>query len=324
MGQLIDGRWHTDKAAIELEKGRFVRRPSQFRHLVEQGADARFPAAAGRYHLYVSLQCPWAWRTIVYRSIKRLQSAISMSVAIPDGRHEGWRFGNWVEGATADHVEGFTHLYQAYVTSQADYTGVVSVPVLWDKQTRQIVNNESSNIIRMLNGAFDAFTDAKEDYYPSELRADIDAKNHRIYTGLNNAVYRAGAAETQEAYEKGYTAIFDTLDWAEDLLDRSRFFNGDRITETDWHFAASLFRFDPVYYSLFRCNRQRLADFPNLSNYLRDIYQRPGVAETVNVRHIVLGYYSQSWNPSGIIPLGPRDYQEWLARPHDRERFSAA
>jgi len=324
MGQLINGRWATDVNVLELEKGRLARRATQFRNWIAADVDARFPAAAGRYHLYVSLQCPWAWRTIVYRSVKRLQSVISMSVAIPDGRQEGWRFGEWVEGATADHVEGFTHLYQAYVETQADYTGVVSVPVLWDKVGRQIVSNESSDIVRMLNSAFDAFTDASEDYYPVELRREIELKNQRIYNGLNNAVYRAGAAGTQEAYEEGYAAVFETLDWAEELLAKDRFINGDRITETDWKLAASLFRFEPVYHSLFRCNRQWIADFHHLSNYLRDIYQRPGVAETVNIRHIVLGYYSQSWNPSGIIPLGPRDYEAWLALPHDRERFSAA
>jgi putative glutathione S-transferase len=321
MGQLINGRWQTDASVIELQKGAFVRRPSTFRNFVTDEAGAQFPAEAGRYHLYVSLQCPWAWRTIVYRSIKRLQPVISMSVAIPDGRQEGWRFGEWVPGATADHVEGFTHLHQAYVAAQADYTGVASVPVLWDKLTRQIVNNESSDIIRMLNSAFDALTDAHEDYYPTALRHEIDVKNDRIYSGLNNAVYRAGAAGTQTAYQEGYTAIFQTLDWAEDLLARQRFFNGSNVTETDWKFAASLFRFEPVYYSLFRCNRNRLADFPNLSNYLRDLYQRPGVAETVSIRHIVIGYYSQSWNPSGIIPLGPRGYETWLAMPHDRDRF---
>jgi glutathionyl-hydroquinone reductase len=266
MGQLINGRWETDANVIELEKGRFVRRPSLFRNFVTDGEDAGFPAEAGRYHLYVSLQCPWAWRTIVYRSIKRLQSVISMSVAIPDGRQEGWRFGDWVPGATDDQVEGFTHLYQAYATSQADYTGVVSVPVLWDRHSRQIVNNESSDIMRMLNSAFDAFTDARDDYYPNALRHEIDLKNERIYSGLNNAVYGAGAAGTQAAYEEGYAAIFETFDWAEDVLANQRFLNGNHMTETDWKFAASLFRFEPVYHGLFRCNRQRLADFSNLSN----------------------------------------------------------
>lgn len=321
MGQLIRGEWVSDVSTIELEKGSFVRRASQFRDVVTADGTSAYPVDAGRYHLYVSLQCPWAWRTIVYRSVKRLQDVISMTVAIPDGRAEGWRFGTEVPGAMDDQVEHFTHLHQAYTTTDPSLSGVVSVPVLWDKATRRIVNNESSEIIRMLNSAFDAFTDAKQDYYPAELRAQIDAKNDRIYAGLNNAVYRAGAAATQEAYEEGYAAIFDTLDWADALLDTSRYLNGDRITETDWKFVASLLRFDPVYHGLFRCNRQRLADFRNLSGYVRDIYQQPGVAETVNVRHIVRGYYAQSWNPSGIIPLGPVGYEDWLSQPHDRARL---
>ena len=312
MGQLVQGQWVSDVSTIELEKGKFVRRPSQFRHSITSDGTSDFPAEAGRYHLYVSLQCPWAWRTIVYRSIKRLQPVIGMTVAIPDGRHEGWRFGEEVPGAMSDEAEGFTHLYQAYVAAVPDYTGIVSVPVLWDKLTRQIVNNESSEIIRILNSAFNAFTDAQEDYYPEALRGEIDAKNERIYVGLNNAVYRAGAAATQDAYEEGYHAIFDTLDWAEEVLGQSRYLNGDSLTESDWKMAASLFRFDPVYYALFRCNRQRVAEFPNLTRYLRKIYRHPGVAETVNVRHIVQGYYSQTWNPSGIIPLGPENYETWL------------
>lgn len=321
MGQLIHGEWVSDISVIELEKGKFVRRPSQFKQFVNADGASEFPAEKGRYHLYVSFQCPWAWRAIVYRSVKRLQEVISMTVAIPDGRLEGWRFGDSFPGAMADQIGGFTHLYQAYAASQPDYTGVVSVPVLWDRATRRIVNNESSDIIRILNSAFDAYTDVKDDYYPADLHDAIDAKNERIYTGLNNAVYRAGAAATQQGYEEGYAAIFDTLDWADDILSRSRYLNGDRISESDWKFAASLFRFDPVYYALFRCNKRKLTDYPNLSNYIRDIYQRPGVAETINVRHIVTGYYSQSWNPSGIIPLGPDGYEAWLATPHDRSRF---
>lgn len=319
MGQLIKGEWVSDISTIDHENGDFVRRPSQFRHTIRADGASEFPAVPGRYHLYVSLQCPWAWRAVVYRSIKRLQSVISMTVAIPDGRQEGWRFDDEVPGAMSDHAEGFSHLYQAYLASDFHYTGVVSVPVLWDKFSRRIVNNESSEIIRILNSAFDAFTDAEEDYYPEALRDEIDAKNERIYVGFNNAVYCAGTATTQEAYENGYADVFDTLDWAEMLLGDSRFLNGDTLTESDWKFAASLFRFDVVYYALFRCNRQRLSDFPNLTGYLRDIYQYPGVAATVNVRHIVRGYYSQGWNPSGLIPLGPDGYETWLSQPHGRD-----
>lgn len=322
MGQLIRGEWVSDAQVIALEKGRYVRQPSQFKSFVSPDGSTEYRAERGRYHLYVSLQCPWAWRTVVYRSVKKLQDVISMSIAIPDGRKEGWIFGDRFPASTADSAEGFTHLYDAYRTARPDYTGVVSVPVLWDKQTRTIVNNESSDIIRMLNSAFDAFTDARQDYYPLSLQAEIDAKNERLYRGLNNGVYRAGVAKSQDAYEEAYHEIFATLDWAEEILATSRYLNGKSITESDWKLAASLFRFDPVYYSLFRCNKRQVSSYPNLSNYLRDIYQQPGVAETVNIRHIVTGYYSQSWNPSGIVPLGPEGVEAWLSLRHDRARFS--
>lgn len=320
MGLLIDGRWDPDASTVEREGGRFVRRGAQFRDRVSAEAGAAFPAQPGRYHLYVSLQCPWAWRTIVYRSLKRLTGVIGMSVAIPDGRREGWRFGDAFPGATFDAAEGFTHLHQAYVAAKPDYTGVVSVPVLWDTVTRRIVNNESADIIEILNGAFDAFTDARQDYRPANLLPEIKAKNARLYDGLNNAVYRAGAAQTQEAYDAAYHAVFETLDWAEAILADHRFMNGERLTETDWRLAASLFRFDAVYHGLFRCNARRLTDYPNLASYLRELYQQPGVAETVNLRHIVTGYYSQAWNPSGLIPLGPEGYEVWLASPYNRAR----
>jgi putative glutathione S-transferase len=243
-----------------------------------------------------------------------------MSVAIPDGRRDGWIFGNEFPGSTTDEAEGYTHLYQAYVQTQSDYTGIVSVPVLWDKKLHTIVNNESAEILRILNGAFNAFTDVATDLYPSALRQQIDSHNERIYRGLNNAVYRAGVATKQEAYEEAYAAVFDTLNWLEGLLGKSRFVNGAALTETDIRLCASLFRFDPVYYALFKCNKRMIAGYGNLTAYLRDIYQTPGVAETVDLRHIVTGYYSQKWNPSGVIPLGPDGYVSWLARPHRRER----
>lgn len=324
MGRMIDGQWVSDASVIERHNGRFVRESSRFRRFVTRDADGEFPAAPGRYHLYVSLQCPWAWRAVVYRSVKALEDVVGMSIAIPDDRRDGWRFGEDVPGSSVDEAEGFTHLHRAYAASMPDYTGIVSVPVLWDKRTRQIVNNESSDIVRMLNDAFDDYTERQQDYYPAHLRQEIDRKNKRLYAGLNNAVYRAGAASSQAAYEEGCHAVFDTLDWAEAILSESRYLNGAEITESDWKLAATLFRFDPVYHPLFRCNKRRLAEYPNLSNYLRDIYQTPGVAQTVNVRHIVLGYYSHLWNPSRIIPLGPEYYEEWLATPHDRASPAAA
>ena len=318
MGQLINGKWENDASAIELVKARFVRQASTFRQTVGPGGP--FPAEVGRYHLYVSLQCPWAWRTIAIRSLKRLEPIISMSVAIPNGRREGWVFGNDFPGATADEAEGYIHLYEAYMHAQADYTGIASVPVLWDKKTHTIVNNESAEILRILNSSFSAFADSGLDFYPPSLRPQIEAYNERIYTGLNNGVYRAGVAATQEAYEEAYGAIFDTLDWLEDLLGKSRYVNGSALTETDIRLAASLFRFDPVYYSLFRCNKRTVASYENLTAYLRDIYQTPGIAKSVNLKHIMTGYYSQKWNPGGIIPLGPEGYENWLAQPHGRAR----
>ncbi|TPG88771.1 glutathione S-transferase family protein [Pseudomonas caspiana] len=321
MGQLVNGTWIENLSTLELEHGKFFRKSAAFRGIVTAEGEQGYRAEPGRYHLYVSLQCPWAWRTIVYRSIKRLHSVIGMTIAIPDGRREGWRFGDDFLNSQADEAECFTHLHQAYVATQADYTGVVSVPVLWDKAKRRIVNNESADIIRMLNSAFNGFTEAKEDYYPKVLQPEIDAKNERLYKGLNNAVYRAGAANTQSDYAEGYYAVFDTLDWAEAILSKSRFLNGDSITETDWRLAASLFRFESVYYPLFRCNKRHLSEFPNLTGYIRELYQYPGVAETVNIRHIVTGYYMQSWNPSGLVPIGPEGFEDWLSVPHHRARL---
>ncbi|MFM0348206.1 MULTISPECIES: glutathione S-transferase family protein [Paraburkholderia] len=318
MGQLIDGHWVADISVLPQKQGRFVREPSQFRNWVREDGSSEFRSEAGRYHLYVSLQCPWAWRAIVYRSIKKLTAVISMSVAIPNGREEGWVFGDWVDGSTKDDAEGFSHLRQAYTSAKPDYTGVVSVPVLWDRKRRTIVNNESGEIIRMLNSEFNRFTSAQEDYYPLALRPQIDEANDRIYRGLNNAVYRAGAAGSQEAYNEAYSDVFSTLDWAEESLSRNRYLLGAELTESDWRLAASLFRFDLVYYPLFRCNQRTIASYPCLSNYLRDIYQTPGVAGTVHARQIVRGYYSQRWNSAGIIPLGPEGFEAALAAPHDR------
>jgi putative glutathione S-transferase len=322
MGMLIDGRWDAEASRLPLENGRFVRRDSAFRRWVTADGSSGFKAEPGRYHLYVSYQCPWAHRTILFRRLKRLEDVVGMSVALPDGRPESWAFEEGFPGATRDAAEGFTRLHQAYTATEPRYTGIVSVPVLWDRRERVIVNNESADIIRMLNGAFDAFTDARQDYYPAPLRAEIDRVNDLVYRGVNNGVYRCGFAATQEAYDEACDAVFATLDDLEARLDRERYLVGHRITEADWRLFITLLRFDAVYYGLFKCSQRTLASYRNLSNYLRELYQVPGVAETVRIDHIVRGYYSiRRANPSGIIPRPPRDFARAMAAPHDRARL---
>ena len=323
MGLLINGKWDADASMIPVAAGHFVREPTAFRDVVTADGSSGFPAAPGRYHLYVAYHCPWAWRTILFRQLKRLGQVISMTIAIPNDRRGGWEFGDY-PGCAPDTLNGYTHLHQVYTAARPDYTGTVSVPVLWDREHRTIVNNESAEIIRMLNSAFAAYTDDRHDYYPEALRADIDAVNERVYRGLNNGVYRCGFARTQEAYAEAYELLFETLDWLDDKLSRQRYLVGDRITEADWRLLASLLRFDLVYYSLFKCNQRQIASYPQLSNYLRELYQHPGVAGTVNLAHFIRGYYSiPVTNPSGIIPLGPKVHEAWLRQPHDRERFAS-
>lgn len=322
MGLLIDGRWDAEATMIPLEAGRYVRAASSFREWVTADGASGFPAVPGRYHLYVAYHCPWAWRTMLYRRLKGLEDVISMSIAIPDDRREGWRFGDY-PGCTPD-SEGFTHLHRVYATAQPDYSGNVSVPVLWDRQRRTIVNNESSEIIRMLDHAFDAHTTVRTDFYPAALRAEIDAVNQRVYDGVNNAVYRVGFAKTQAAYDEAFDQLFACLDWLDARLATQRYLVGHQVTEADWRLLPSLLRFDLVYHALFKCNQRTIASYPQLSNYLRDLYQYPGVAALVNVPHFVRGYYSiPLTNPNGIIPRGPSGYEAALAQPHDRTRFSA-
>ena len=323
MGLLINGHWDAAASMIPIDGGRFVREPSAFRAVVTADGSSGFPAAAGRYHLYVAYHCPWAWRTIVYRRLKRLEAPITMTIAVPNDRRDGWVFGDYAGGCTPDAVNGFTHLHQAYTAARADYTGTVSVPVLWDRTTGTIVNNESSEIIRMLNSAFEAFTDEHTDYYPPALRAAIDAVNERVYDGVNNGVYRVGLARSQEAYDEASARLFATLDWLDERLGQSRYLVGATLTEADWRLLPSLLRFDLVYHGLFKCNYRTLASYANLAPYLRDLYQHPGVADTVNLAHFVRGYYSiPALNPTAIIPPVPRDYAHWLAQPHDRGRLA--
>jgi glutathionyl-hydroquinone reductase len=323
MGLLVNGAWQEDIS--RTKEGRFIRPASIFRNFVTAdgspgpSGEGGFPAEAGRYHLYISLACPWAHRTLIFRALKKIEPVISVSITEPLYGKTGWEFGT-ARGGTADAVNGKTALAEIYLLADPQYTGRVSVPVLWDKKRRTIVNNESSEIIRMLNSAFDAFTDVRTDYYPAPLRGEIDAINELTYANINNGVYRAGFATSQQAYEEAAYAIFDTLDKLEERLSRQRFLAGRRLTEADWRLFPTLVRFDAVYFSHFKCNLRRIADYPNLWNYTRDLYQVPGIAETVSLDHIKRHYYGsqRQVNPTGIVPIGPRiDFAE----PHDRDRF---
>ena len=323
-GMLIDGVWKTEWHDTKSTGGRFKRTAPKFRNWVTPDGSAGpsgsggFAAARGRYHLYVSLACPWAHRTAVFRKLKGLEDVISMTEVEPVMGEQGWKFG---PDADRDAVNGKEHLNQVYLLADPRYTGRVSVPALWDREKRTIVSNESPEIIRMLNSAFDAFTNNRTDYYPAELRGEIDAVNELVFSNVNNGVYRCGFASTQEAYEEAFLDLFGALDQLEERLSRQRYLAGDRITEADWRLFTTILRFDAVYYSHFKCNLRRIADYPNLSNYLRELYQVPGVAETVNIDHIKRHYYMSMpfLNPNGIVPLGPAlDFEA----PHDRARFA--
>ncbi|RAI44473.1 glutathione S-transferase family protein [Rhodoplanes roseus] len=327
MGLLVEGVWHDQWYDTGATGGRFVRTESQFRNWVTPDGSAGpsgeggFPAEAGRYHLYVSLACPWAHRTVIMRALKDLQPVVSVSVVSPHMGRYGWTF-ETAEGSTGDAVNGARTLAEVYVAASPRYSGRVTVPVLWDKARRAIVNNESSDILRMLNRAFDAFTSATTDYSPETLRASIDEINAFVYANINNGVYRAGFATTQAAYEEAFRALFAALDEIETRLSVRRYLVGSALTEADWRLFTTLVRFDAVYVGHFKCNLRRIADYPNLSNYLRDLYQVPGIAATVDLDHIKRHYYGshQTINPTGIVPVGPAlDFSV----PHDRDRFAA-
>ncbi|WP_434710789.1 glutathione S-transferase family protein [Rhizobium sp. YTUHZ045] len=322
MGMLVDGVWHDVWYDTKESKGHFKRQPSQFRNWVTADGEAGpsgsggFKAEAGRYHLYVSLACPWAHRTLIFRKLKKLEDLISVSVVDPLMLENGWEF-KVGDGATGDHLFGVGTLWQIYVKADPHYSGRVTVPVLWDKQTGTIVSNESAEIIRMFNSAFDGLTGSKADFYPEDLRAEIDALNATVYDTVNNGVYKAGFATTQEAYEENVVKLFETLDILDERLGRGRYLFGDRLTEADWRLFTTLVRFDPVYVGHFKCNIRRIADYRNLPGYLRDLYQTAGVAETVNLQHIKQHYYRshKAINPTGIVPAGPALD---LDSPHDR------
>ncbi|UWQ75046.1 glutathione S-transferase family protein [Leisingera sp. M658] len=323
MGLLIDGKWHDKWYDTKSTGGAFKRSESQFRNWITADGSAGpsgkggFPAASGRYHLFVSLACPWAHRTLIFRKLKGLEDHISVSVVHPDMLGEGWTFDRDDHGATGDTLFGSSHMHQIYTRADAGYTGRVTVPVLWDKEQETIVSNESAEIIRMLNSAFNGITGNTGDYWPEELREPIEAVNARIYSTINNGVYKCGFATTQQAYDTAVEPLFESLDWLEDLLSQHRYLLGDRVTEADWRLFTTLLRFDPVYHVHFKCNRKRLADYPNLWAYTRELYQWPGVAETVGMQHIVRHYYysHDTINPHRIIPVNPDiDWQE----PHRR------
>ena len=323
MGLLVDGIWKDDVS--RTKDGQFIRPATQFRNWVTADGSpgptgsGGFKAEAGRYHLYVSLACPWAHRTVIFRKLKGLENVISLSVVSPDMLKDGWTF-NTKEGSTGDSVNGKSKLSEIYLLTDARYSGRVSVPVLWDKSRKTIVSNESAEIIRMLNSAFDDFTNVRTDYYPQALRAYIDQLNELIYANINNGVYRAGFATSQAAYEQAFRHLFDALDEVEQILAQQRYLAGKAITEADWRLFTTLVRFDAVYYTHFKCNWRHIYEYPNLSNYVRDLYQQPGVAETVSLQQIKRHYYfsQRHVNPNGIVPVGP---QLDFSASHDRGRF---
>jgi glutathionyl-hydroquinone reductase len=322
MGQLVEGIWRGEGHDAPSRDGRFVRAETQFRNWVTPDGSpgptgaGGFRAEPGRYHLYVSLACPWAHRTLIMRRLKGLEDAIDVSVVHWHMAEHGWEFRSG-PGATGDHLFGLDYLYEVYTRARPDYTGHVSVPVLWDKERETIVNNESAEIIRMFNSAFDRVGATGPDYYPEPLRAEIDALNHQVFEHVNNGVYKAGFARSQEAYDEAVTALFETLDRLEERLSGQRYLAGDRITEADLRLFTTLLRFDAVYVGHFKCNLRRLVDYPRLWPYARELYQHPGVAETVDFHHIKHHYYGSmpSVNPSGIVPKGP--LIDW-AEPHGR------
>ena len=326
MGLLQEGRWVDRWYDTKETGGRFVRRSPHFRNWVTADGsagptgDGGFKAEPGRYHLYVSLACPWAHRTMIFRALKGLEEMISVSVVHHYMAENGWTFMP-ADGVIPDIVNGAEYLYQVYTAAKPDYSGRVTVPILWDKQTGTIVSNESSEIVRMFNTAFDESGAQPGDFYPDALRAEIDALNDRIYGAVNNGVYKAGFATTKEAYEEAVTPLFETLDWLEERLSSQRYLVGGDITEADWRLFTTLVRFDAVYVGHFKCNIRRIADYPHLQGYLCDLYQQPGVAASVNMEHIKYHYYAshETINPTRIVPVGPSI--DFMAA-HDRSNLS--
>ena len=310
MGLMVHGEWQDDDAIPSDARGHFIRAASRFRHwITADGAagpsgDGGFKAEPGRYHLFVSYNCPWAHRAIIMRKLKKLEDVVSMSLA-DRPKTEGWSYSRGIDDLQPS-PEGTFRLHQLYTAADADYSGKVTVPTLWDRERRTIVNNESSEIIRMLNSAFAKWTDMDYDFYPEELRHEVDAINEFVYEHLNNGVYRAGFARSQDAYEEAARKVFHGLDTLNQRLGKTRYLAGQRITEADWRAFPTLLRFDLIYYSHFKCNLRRIQDYGHLADYLRELYQWPGIKETFDLEKIKAGYYSQrNINPTGIVPIGP-------------------
>lgn len=298
MGRLVKGTWHDEWYDTKSTGGEFVREDAGFRETIDK--DGRFAPESGRYHLYVSLACPWAHRTLIMRKLKGLEEHIDVSVVEPHMLDKGWTYN------PPEPLYGYSCHHQLYTHAKSDYTGRVTVPVLWDKQEETIVNNESAEIIRLFNSGFNELTGDSQDFYPQALREEIDQINKRVYDQINNGVYKSGFATTQQAYEKACIALFEALDWVEGLLAERRYLAGDQITEADWRLFTTLVRFDPVYHGHFKCNIRRIEDYPHMAGYLRELYQWPGVADTVNFEHIKQHYYysHDTINPTRVVPLG--------------------
>ena len=323
MGHMMNGKWVNDDRIPADARGHFQRADSQFRDWITADASAGpsgsggFKAEPGRYHLFVSYNCPWAHRAIILRKLKQLEACLACR--LPISQNSGWA----IRSDRRFHPEDEALSVTRFMPRDADYTGKVTVPTLWDRERRTIVNNESSEIIRMLNSSFRAHTDVSYDFYPEDLRGEIDRINEVVYSHFNNGVYRSGFARSQEAYEEAARKVFVCLDMMEELLSERRYLAGERITEADWRAFPTLLRFDLVYYSHFKCNLRRVQDYPNLANYLRELYQWPGIKETLDLQKIKAGYYSQlNVNPTGIVPIGPN--LDHLELPHDRNRLRAA
>lgn len=299
MGLLQNGKWVDQWYDTKKSGGEFRRQDSRFRNWISDEPESEFPPESGRYHLYVSLACPWAHRTLIFRALKGLEKHIGVTVVEPIMLENGWEL--------KDDQYGLDFLYQLYLKADTAYEGRVTVPVLWDKKTQTIVSNESAEIIRMFNSEFNALTGNYADYYPEAYRGVIEELNGRIYHTVNNGVYRAGFATTQEVYEAAFHELFDSLDWLEGMLTKQRYLVGDVLTEADWRLFTTLIRFDAVYVGHFKCNQKRIADYSALSSYVRDLYQVSGISETVNFEHIKTHYYAshKTINPTGIIPIGP-------------------
>ncbi|MAY02353.1 MAG: glutathione-dependent reductase [Gammaproteobacteria bacterium] len=320
MGLLVKGEWSTDWYDTDSSGGEFIRTDAQFRNSI---GDENYPAEAGRYHLFVSLACPWAHRTLIFRKLKKLEDIIGVTTVVPEMLEHGWVLSDeesLAHGYEACPIEGIKYMYEVYTTCQPDYSGRVTVPTLWDKKTNTIVSNESSEIIRMLNTAFNELTGDDKDYYPQDLRQEIDEVNELVYHNINNGVYKCGFATKQDVYEKHYDNLFEAMDKVEEILGRQRYLAGSQLTEADWRLFTTLIRFDPVYYGHFKTNKRRIEDYPNISNYVRELYQVPGVSDTVSFRHIKVHYYysHDMINPTQVVPAGPDiDYN----RPHNREEL---